>query len=435
MALLFPPHFQFGASTAAYQIEGAWDADGKGESIWDRFAHSPGRIADGKTGDIACDHYHRYEADLDLAKAAGLSCYRFSIAWTRLFPNGVGARNVAGFDFYNRLVDACLVRGLEPWPCFYHWDLPQALEDQDGWANPEAPHWFGDYAQAAARALGDRVSTFILFNEPSMFTSLGYLLGLHAPGRRDAPAWMRAVHHVNQATALAFASVKAVAPSAALGTVLALNQMTPASENLDDHAATRRADAVFNRAFADPIFLGRYPNELADLGDASLLKTPIDFLGVNHYTRVRIKADQAAPMGLRMAATPGDVPQTHYRWEIRPEGMRDILNWVRQTYGSIPIVVTENGAACPDKPAPDGFINDQDRIAFLDTYIRAVAQAIVDGCDVRGYFIWSLLDNFEWQEGYQKRFGLAHVDFETLQRTPKASFDWYAQLAKSKTLP
>lgn len=427
----FPPGFLWGAATAAYQIEGAWDADGKGESIWDRFSHTPGNVADGDTGDVACDHYHRFAEDLDLARAAGMQVYRFSIAWTRLFPDGTGAANAAGFDFYDRLVDACLERGIAPWPCFYHWCLPQALEDRGGWASRDSAAWYADYVRAVAARLADRVEAFVLFNEPSVFTSFGYLMGVHAPGRRDAAAFGAAVHNVNRATAVGARAVRDVAPAAMLGTVLALNHAVAADPaNAADVDAAATATDVLNAAFGDPVFLGRYPDlalpfvapHIAE-GDMAMLPTRLDFLGINHYTRFRVRADRAG--GFRLARTPPELPTTAMGWEIWPEGMTRILEWAKARWGDLPLYVTENGMATT------GGLDDGDRIDFLARYIAAALDADVD---LRGYLVWSLTDNFEWAEGFAKRFGLVEIDYASQQRSTRRSHAWFARLARTRLL-
>jgi beta-glucosidase len=439
MTVRLPNHFRFGTSTASYQIEGAWNQDGKGESIWDRFSHTPGKVKNGDTGDVACDHYRRFEADLDLAAGAGMRIYRFSIAWTRLFPQGTGARNAAGFDFYDRLVDACLARGLEPWPCFYHWDLPQALQDRGGWANRDSAAWYADYAAAAAERLKDRAPRFVMFNEPSIFTTLGHLFGIHAPGLRDMAAYGAGVHHVNLATAEGLRRLRGVAPAAELGTVLALNVYAPATESVEDRAAAAYAEALMNRNFADPLFFGCYPEAALPVvgphirdGDLDALRERVDFLGVNHYSRTRIAHSPKSGMSW-LPPEPG-APVTAFNWEIWPQGMRDILVWVRDTYGDVPLYVTENGMAGAEVRGPDGRIDDQDRIDYLRGYIGAVAGAIEAGVDVRGYLVWSLIDNFEWAEGNAMRFGLIETDYATLERRPKRSYDWYADVARTGTL-
>ena len=439
MSVKLPDDFAFGTSTAAYQIEGAWNEDGKGESIWDRFSHTPGKVKNGDTGDVACDHYRRFEQDLDLAAAANMRVYRFSIAWTRLFPDGAGRRNEAGFAFYDRLADACLARGLEPWPCFYHWDYPQALQERGGWANRDSVGWYVDYAAAAAERLADRCRKFVMFNEPSIFTTLGHLFGIHAPGIRDMGIYGAAIHHVNLATAEGLRRLREVAPAAEFGTVLALNLYAPASDSAEDRRAAAYAEALMNRNFGDPLFHGRYPEAALPVvgphirgGDMDRLRERVDFLGVNHYSRTRIAHSPRS--GMSWLPPEAGAPVTAFNWEIWPQGMREILIWVRDTYGDVPLYVTENGMAGAERRATDGRIDDQDRIDYLRGYIGAVAQAIDAGVDVRGYLVWSLIDNFEWAEGNAMRFGLVETDYATLERRPKRSYDWYARVAATKTV-
>lgn len=433
----FPPDFVFGVSAAAYQIEGAHREDGKGESIWDRFVRVPGNVEGGHTGDVACDHYHRWEEDLDLIRDAGLEAYRFSVAWPRLFPQGTGAPNEAGFSFYERLIDGCIERGIEPWPCLYHWDYPQALEDRGGWTAPDSVEWFVAYARAFMQRFGGRLRHVVLFNEPSMFCALGYLRGLHAPGKASPEAWTAAVLHVNLATAAAARMVKREFPDVQVGTVLALNVIVPASTAPDDVAAAVQSDAIFNDAFLLPATQGRWPEALADVMPAlpaEALLAPLDFIGVNHYTRIRVAADPDQPGSGRVAENPPGMAVTAYGWEIHPDGLREVLHRVRAAAPSLPLYVTENGGAFDDVFESDGRIVDQGRIDLVAGYVAALGRAIDEGCRVNGYFVWSLLDNFEWHHGYHKRFGLVHVDFETLKRTPKASYFWYAALAGGKAL-
>jgi beta-glucosidase len=448
--IAFPDGFLFGASTAAYQIEGAARKDGRGEGIWDRFSHTPGKVHGGDTGDIACDHYHRYAQDLDLARDAGMKAYRFSINWARVLPGGDGPANGAGLAFYDRLVDACLARGLEPWVCFYHWDYSQALQDRGGWASRDSVDWYLHLVRVVTERLKDRVTTWAMFNEPSVFVSLGYLLGMHAPGVADPAAYGAAVHHVSLATARGARLVRALAPGAKVGTVLSINVSQAASDSAEDLAATARSDALMNTSFLDPLFKGRYPNPISAMiephvqpSDMDELVVPLDFLGINHYTRSliahrppRVTADGAtAGGGLGFVRPPAGTPVTEMGWEIWPEGMKRVIARVSEDYTKIPLYITENGGAFPDVVRPDGTIDDQDRIGLLNGYLRAVAEAIGEGHDVRGYLVWSLLDNFEWAHGYAKRFGLVHVDYTTQARTPKASYHWYAALARSGRLP
>lgn len=438
-----PADFLFGASTAAYQIEGAIDAEGKGTGIWDAFVRLPGRVLGGDTGDEACDHFHRFEEDLDLAAAASLKAYRFSLNWSRILPEGSGRVNEAGLDFYDRLVDACLKRGIEPWPCLYHWDYSQALQDRGGWSERQSIDWYLELCAAAAGRLGDRAKHWALFNEPSIFTALGNLLGIHAPGIKDSSAYGAAVHHVSLATAEATRFLRHAVKGARIGTVLSVNHATPASDRPEDVAATAFTDAVMNRSFLDPLYRGTYPAELMPMiaphirpGDFDRLRAEHDWVGLNHYTRTRItakstSADAATAGGGLGLVPPGPgVPVTDMGWEIWPEGIGLAIRRLVDEYGAPPIYVTENGGAFPDVVDADGRIRDSDRIALLDGYLREVASIIAQGYDVRGYLVWSLLDNFEWTHGYSKRFGLIHVDYETQVRTPKDSYHWYANLAR-----
>jgi beta-glucosidase len=442
----FPKDFVFGASTAAYQIEGAWNLDGKGESIWDRFSHTPGKVANGNTGDVACDHYHRYAEDLDLAAAANMSAYRFSLNWSRILPDGVGRVNGAGLDFYERLIEACLARGLSPWPCFYHWDYAQILQDRGGWANRDSVAWYLEFVDVVTRRFADRVTHLVLFNEPSMFTALGYLWGTHAPGLRDESLYGAAVHHVSLATGAGAALVKQIAPRAQVGTVLAINQAYPASDTPADRAACARVDAILNGGFLDPLFGEPYPEPLRAVvapyvhnGDMAQLQAPLDFIGVNTYTRSAVKAqgDGAEPLSAPPGFTPLDrsLKRTTMNWAIDPLAIYESLARVAGKPKRLPIYVTENGGSFEDVVGTDGRVRDADRIALLDGYLEQVARARADGIDVRGYLIWSLLDNFEWAHGYDRRFGLIHVDYDTLKRTPKDSYHWYAEVARRHSLP
>ena len=417
----FPPGFLWGAATSAYQIEGSPLADGAGESIWHRFSHTPGRVKHGHTGDVACDHYRRWVEDVGLLQDLGFRAYRFSIAWGRILPQGRGRVNPAGLDFYDRLVDRLAAAEIAPFVTLYHWDLPQALDELGGWTNPDVAGWFADYAHAVVRRLGDRVPFWATLNEPWVVTDGGYLHGVLAPGVRAAAAAALVSRHLLHAHAAGMAALRA-GGAAAAGIVLNLEPKYPASDKEADRAATARADAYFNRQFLDPLFLGRYPEELAELyGEvartdfSALPAEPPDFLGINYYTREVVRHD---PQGwpLRAAGIPQPAaPHTSLDWEIYPPGLRDILVWVRDRYGRLPLYVTENGAAS-DEPLQDPL-----RTAYLRDHLRAVHAALEHGVDVRGYFVWSLLDNFEWAHGYTQRFGIVHVDFATQKRTPKDS--------------
>jgi beta-glucosidase len=437
----FPRAFLWGTATSAYQVEGSPTADGAGPSIWHRFAHTPGLVRDGATGDVACDHYRRYRDDVALMRTLGTNAYRFSISWSRVMPRGRGATNPLGLDFYERLVDALLEHGIEPLVTLYHWDLPAALDDLGGWLNPDIAQWFADYAAVVFRRLDGRVKLWTTLNEPWVVTDGGYLHGTLAPGHRNRFEAPIASHHLLRAHAQAVKTYRAEGRHR-IGIVVNLEPKYPASDDPADRAATIRADAYMNRQYLDPIFLGRSPEELAEtFGDAwprwpaddvALIRQPIDFLGVNYYTRSVTRFDPAA--GLLQAA-PMVQPRATYTetgWEVFAPALTDTLVWVKDRYGNPPIYVTENGAAFFDPPVieGDGFA-DPLRVAYLREHIAAVHAAIERGVDVRGYFVWSLLDNFEWAHGYSKRFGVVHVDFETQKRTLKDSALFYARVIAS----
>ena len=428
-AWTMPENFIWGASTAAYQIEGAAREDGRGPSIWDVFSHTPGKVKTGETGDVACDHYHRYREDVALMRDLGLDAYRFSVSWSRVLPQGTGAPNEKGLDFYARLIDALQEAGIEPWLCLYHWDLPQALHERGGWTARDAADWFGDYADLLARRFGSRVARWITFNEPNVFTIAGYATGMHAPGVADLGAMTAAAHGVNRAHGRAVDAIRAHS-SAPVGVVCNQQPVRPHRPGTDDEASAAFLDLVWNRMFADPMLLGDYPEGLRPLfaslieaGDLAAVRRPVDFFGVNHYSPVYVRADASAPGGLALADPPHAAPKTMMGWEIAPDAFRATLVAEHRRYG-LPIVVTENGVAFPDRPGPDGRVDDRGRIAYLDAYLGAVAGAVADGARIDGYFVWSLLDNFEWAEGYAPRFGIIHVDYATQKRTPKASFGW-----------
>ena len=440
MARAFPDGFVFGASTAAYQIEGAVEEDGRGESIWDRFTHTPGRVANGATGDVACDHYHRWEEDLDLVWSAGMRVYRFSIAWPRLFPQGTGARNEAGFDFYHRIIDGCHARGIEPWPCLYHWDLPQALMDRGGWTSRESADWFADYAEAAARAYGDAVPALILFNEPSVFTHQGHLRGHHAPGLKGLKNFAPAMHHVTLATARGAERVRAAAPGTKVSNVFAWADFVPASDAPADIRATQWIDEHNNTGFADPLLLGRYPELVRETlgqhvrdGDMAEMKTDFDFIGINYYIHMRCReGEDGRPEALRPAE---GVPVSEMGWEHKPAALTGCLVRFAERYGDMPLYVTENGMAAPDRQrGEDGRVVDRDRADYLFDHLGAVLDAVEAGVDMRGYLVWTLIDNFEWAEGYRPRFGIVETDYDTLERRPKFSYDWFASTANSGKL-
>jgi beta-glucosidase len=438
----FPDGFLWGAATAAYQIEGAVAEDGRGRSIWDTFAHTPGRVAGGDTGDVACDHYHRYAEDVRLMAGLGLGGYRFSVAWPRVQPDGRGAPDQRGLDFYRRLVDELLAAGITPCLTLYHWDLPQALEDRGGWLARDTAERFAEYAGHVGAALGDRVPLWSTLNEPFVQASFGYALGFHAPGRTLLGGSFPATHHLLLGHGLAVPALRAaLRPDARVGIVHNLLPSRPASDSEADRAAAAHLEDLQIHTYVSPVLRGRYPERLADLfpgGDLSVIRdgdlravaAPIDFLGVNYYSPTVVKAaGPDNPLGFELAPLPG-VPVTAFGWPVVPEAFTELLVDLRTWYGDAlpPIYVTENGACYDDVPAADGSVADDDRIAYLDAHIGAVRAAMAAGVDVRGYFVWSLLDNFEWAEGYGKRFGLVYVDYPTRTRTPKASYAWYREL-------
>ena len=442
--LQFPEGFHWGAATASYQIEGAWRADGKGESIWDRFVRQPGRIQKGDRGDRACDSYHRFEEDVALLQAMHCTSYRFSIAWPRIQPKGRGAPNPAGLDHYRRVVDTLLEAGIRPLVTLYHWDLPQALEHHGGWPNRDTAGRFADYVEHVARALGDRVQDWILLNEPSIFTLMGYRIGIHAPGRRERDAFFAATHTVNLAQGEGFRALRATRGEARIGTAFHLSPCEPRGDREADAEAAERWHAFVNGWFLEPALLGRYPepfpggNPWREMGfrdgDLEKARAPYDFLGVNLYTRTIVAAaDDGGTLGT--GANPvgpfggEDGPRTHFGWEVWPDALSDMLLRLTRDYDRPVLEVTESGCSYPDGPDANGEIHDRARIDFYRGTLEAVHRAIEAGADVRGYHAWTLLDNFEWAEGYEQRFGLAWVDFETGDRTLKASGRWYGEVA------
>jgi beta-glucosidase len=423
--------FVWGVSTASYQIEGAANEDGRGVSIWDAFCRQKGRVANGDTGDVACDHYHRYNEDIALMRDLGVRAYRFSVAWPRVLPAGRGAANEAGLAFYDRLIDALLAADLEPWLCLYHWDLPQALDDRGGWTNRDCAGWFADYAALVAKHYGDRVKRFATFNEPSVFTLLGYGFGWHAPGLTDRGALLRAIHHVNLAHGAGVDVLRAHVSAASIGAIHNHQPCIPATPA--DQAATRLLDAYWNGAFPNPQLIACYPALLArdiepflQAGDLARMCRPVDWFGLNHYSPLYVKADPDSELGFRVAEPPTGIRRTGMGWAIDPQAFRDTLLALDHRY-HLPIFVLENGFGAPEKPNEAGQIIDDQRIAYLQSYTDAMRAAINAGADVRGYFVWSLLDNFEWHTGYASRFGLVYVDYITQRRIPKASFAWFAE--------
>jgi len=426
----FPADFRWGVSTAAYQIEGAVDTDGRGRSIWDTFSHTPGRTRDGDTGDVACDHYHRWPEDVALLADLGVRAYRFSIAWPRIQPDGSAAVNPKGLDFYDRLVDELVARGIMPVPTLFHWDLPQSLEDAGGWLSRDTSYRFADYAAVVADRLGDRVGRWITLNEPIVHMAQGYAFGTHAPGRELMFDALPVAHHQLLGHGLAVGALRARGAAE----VMITNNCTPvraASESDADIAAATLYDGFHNRLFLDPVLIGEYPSLVGDApfirdGDREIIATPLDALGINYYNPTRVAAaPEGSPLPFEMVPIEG-VPTTAFGWPVVPSGLRDLLVGLRDRYGAAlpPIHITESGCSTTDEVAADGVVHDTARIDYLDGHLRALHQAITEGVDVRGYFVWSLLDNFEWAEGYHQRFGLVRVDYDTQRRTPKDSFAW-----------
>jgi len=437
----FPKDFMWGAATASYQIEGAAGEDGKGESIWDRFCHTPGMVMNNDTGDIACDHYHRYREDIALMEKIGLKGYRFSIAWPRIYPQGKGAVNQKGLDFYQRLVDELLEHRIEPIATLYHWDLPQVLQDTGGWANRDTIQYFTDYADAIFSALGDRVKSWITFNEPWVIAFLGYEQGKHAPGIHDMPTALQVSHHLNLSHAAAVNAYRAgTYNDGEIGITLNMSTVYPATESRDDIDAAKRHDGFMHRWFLEPALAGTYPEDMLALyldqygsrvihtDDMKIISSAKpDFIGLNYYTRNVIRSNEYGTFNIGHVQPEGN-PYTDMGWEICPDGLYDLLMRFKNDYNNPKIYITENGAAFKDKVESDGSVHDYDRIAYLKEHFKAAHRAIRDGCNLKGYFVWSLLDNFEWAFGYTKRFGLIHVDYNTLKRTPKKSAEWYGRV-------
>ncbi len=429
----FPADFVWGASTSSYQIEGAVDADGRGKSIWDIFCHTPGRVKGGDTGDVACDHYHRWPEDVEWLARGGFSAYRFSSAWPRSLPAGVGAVEQRGLDFYDRLVDGLLARGVKPWLWLYHWDLPQALQDQGGWLKRDIAEKFADYARIVARRLADRVEHWAMFNEANVHALFGHGVGSHAPGLAGLPNMLAAIHHQNLAQGRALQALRAEHSQLRLGTVINLQPARPSSDRDEDRRAAERFDALWNGAMLDPLFKGSYPAAIAAefgpliaAGDLPTIQQPIDFFGVNYYAPMYVADAPQNLLGAWFGAVPAGTRFTSFGWPIDPSGLTDELHRLRDHYGNPEMYVTENGACYDDPLAADGSVHDDDRVAYLRDHLAAVRRALADGVNLRGYFVWSLIDNFEWAEGYSRRFGVVHVDFATQKRTPKASFAYLA---------
>ncbi|WP_428331457.1 GH1 family beta-glucosidase [Mucilaginibacter sp.] len=438
---LFGKDFIWGVSVAALQIEGACADDGKGESVWDVFSAKKGKILNGDKPTIACDFYNQYEADIDLISQLNIPNFRFSISWTRIFPDGTGTVNQAGIAYYNRVIDYCLVKGVEPWVTIYHWDLPQALELRGGWVNREVVEWFKGFTRVCAEAFGDRVKNWMVMNEPAVFTGAGYFLGIHAPGRTGLKNFLPAIHHAVLSIVAGAKLLREILPDAQIGTTFSCSYIEPYSDKPKDIKAAVRVDALVNRLFIEPILGLGYPVEDVPVlkglekyyqpGDDENLKFDFDFIGIQNYTREIVKYSFFTPYisaSLVKAENRG-VPLTDMKWEVYPESIYQMI----KKFSSYPqiknLYITENGAAFPDNVA-DGQVNDHKRVAYLQTYLQQVLKAKNEGYNVNGYFVWTLTDNFEWAEGYHPRFGLIHVDFETQKRTIKSSGYWYADFLK-----
>jgi beta-glucosidase len=434
---VFPPDFVWGASTSNYQIEGAVDADGRGKSIWDVFCHAPGRIQNGDTGDIACDHYHRFREDVDLLARGGFTAYRFSTAWPRILPAGGGAIEQRGLDFYDRLVDALIAQRITPWLCLYHWDLPQALQENGGWLNRDTCEKFADYARVVASRLGDRVKHWATFNEPNVHALFGHGIGNHAPGLTGLPNMLAAIHHQNLAHGRAVTALRGERSDLRIGTVVNQQPARPSSDRDEDRRATERFDAMWNGACLDPLFNGLYPTSIeaeftpliAD-GDLKATRQPLDYLGLNYYSPMYIARAPQSLFGAWFGAVPDGARFTAMGWPIDPDGLAEDLIRLHGRYGALDLYVTENGACFDDAASADGAVHDDNRVTYLRDHLAAARRALEAGVRLRGYFVWSLLDNFEWVEGYRRRFGVVRVDFSTQKRTPKSSFAYLATVMR-----
>jgi beta-glucosidase len=437
LARPFPPDFTWGFAASAYQIEGAAHEDGRQPSIWDTFARQPGAIADGSDGDVACDHYHRYKDDVRLMADIGARAYRFSSSWSRVLPEGAGATNQRGLDFYERLVDALLAAGVQPLINLFHWDLPQALQERGGFAHPEVVGWFTDYAALLASRLGDRVKDWMTFNEPACYAFLGHADGIHAPGLQDWPTAIRVADHQLRAHAAATEAIRGLVDGAKIGMAIDVNQVAPASDSDRDRLAAAQWSSARDAWFLDPLFGRGYPalgleaHRRAGHLEGIELATPpagdLDYLGLNYYRRDSVSARSDRVFDWDIGALPGS-DQTQMGWHIAPDGLRDTLIELHRTYEPREIVVTENGAAYPDTVDGDGQVHDTDRVEYLARHVAAVSEAMSAGVPVTGYYVWSFMDNYEWSLGYTRRFGLVHVDYDSLRRTPKDSARWYQRL-------
>jgi len=450
----FPESFLWGMATAAYQVEGAVNEGGRGASIWDTFSHTPGKVLHGDTGDIACEHYHRLEEDLDLMSELGIQAYRFSVAWPRIQPEGSGPANLDGLDYYRRLVDGLRRRSIEPMLTLYHWDLPQALEDLGGWTSRDTSDRFAEYAAIVYEALSNDVRFWITLNEPWVSAWMGYGLGVHAPGHKDSAGALAATHHLLLGHGLAMERMRSTGDANQLGVTLNLHPALPSRDHEADREAARRVDGQANRLYLDPLFHAHYPEHVlshytergVDLsfvqdGDLDRISVPIDFLGINYYFRntVRDAPEEVgrsvpfADLGAR-TVVPHEAEKTAMGWPVEPEGLTEILVRIKEEYADLPIYVTENGRAVHDYIDPEGGVDDEERVSYLDAHFRAAHEAMEQGVDLRGYMVWSFLDNFEWAEGYSKRFGIVFVEYGTQRRVPKSSARWYSDVIRRNGL-
>jgi beta-glucosidase len=451
VTLRVPDGFRWGTATSAYQIEGAATEDGRGESVWDRYSHTPGRIADASTGDVACDHYHRWSEEVDLLAALGVGLYRLSVGWPRILPTGSGRPEPRGIAFYERLVDRLLERGIEPLVTLDHWDMPQALQDAGGWPERDTASRFVEYAEVVFRALGDRVAWWATHNEPWMVAAIGHRLGLHAPGVKSFDASLRAAHHLLLSHGMAVDLHRDMGLHAPIGIVLNLFQTVPHRPTDEDRREVVASDGYTNRWFLDPLHRGRYPEDTWVLfehvggtmdfvkpGDLDVIARPTDYLGVNFYGPRVVRAaapGETSEFGWVVERPAPGHPVTDAGWEISGDAFRDLLVRLQREYGPRPLLVTENGAIRDDAPDEHGEVRDPERIGYLHAHLRAAWQAIQEGVDLRGYCAWSLLDNWEWADGYTKRFGLVYVDYETQRRIPKASYGWYRSVIAEHGVP
>jgi beta-glucosidase len=432
----FGPNFNFGVSSSAYQIEGAVQQDGRGPGIWDVFCHLPGHISKGQNADIACDHYHNMPADVALMAQAGIKNYRFSVSWPRLFPDGNNIPNPQGFAFYDRLVEQLQKHGITPWMCLYHWDLPQALQDKGGWTNRDTSARLGEFAGYVSHHFKDRIAHWMILNEAAVHSMFGYGMGSHAPGLRGKDSWFAALHHLNLGQGLSIQALRANNVPGRIGTVACCEPIRSSTNNQADLAAAQRFDAIWNGSVLKPLFHGAYPEQvqeefapLCQTGDLANIHQKIDLLGVNYYNRLHIRADPASPIGANFGPTQEPARFTVMGWPIEPDGIFEILTHIHDTYGKPEIFISENGYATADDSKISD-IDDAGRITFISDHLNFVKQAVDSGVNVSGYFVWSMLDSFEWNDGMKWHFGLVKVDFTTLERTPKRSYFWYADLIR-----